>query len=144
MSDSSPNDERRRHPRYTMNKKVLSINEDILAEVVDISESGISLRCLANVSEKLNKIITIEIVDCGMGTSVEDLFGRLVRSSKQVSFPASLSVMIMDFSLEFLDLTYIKRKQLLQFIEEGRGSLIEREEHMEETINNLNSLEKNL
>ena len=79
-----------------------------------------------------------------MGTSVEDLFGRLVRSSKQVSFPASLSVMIMDFSLEFLDLTYIKRKQLLQFIEEGRGSLIEREEHMEETINNLNSLEKNL
>jgi c-di-GMP-binding flagellar brake protein YcgR len=131
--DSSTENERRRHPRYTMNKKVLLINEDILAEVVDISESGISLQCLANVAEKLNKIITIEIVDCGMGTSVEDLFCRLVRSSKKVFSPASFSAMIMNFSLEFLDLSQIKRKQLLQFIEDGRGSCIERKKHMEDT-----------
>lgn len=38
------------------------------------------------------------------------------------------------FSFKFLDLTQIKRKQLFQFIEEGRGSCIERKKHMENTI----------
>ena len=137
--DRSTRNERRKYPRYTMNKEVLSINEDILAEVVDISESGISLRCLASVAEKLNAIITIEIVDCGMGTSVKDLFCRLVRSSKKVISPASISAMIMNSSFEFLDLTQIKRKQLLQFIDEGRRSCIERKRNMEASMNDLNS-----
>jgi hypothetical protein len=66
----------------------------------------------------------------------------LVRSSKKVFSPVSLSAVITNFSFQFQDLTQIKRKQLLQFIEDGRGSWIEREKHMEDTIKNLNSLEK--
>ena len=120
--DSSSKNERRKHPRYKMNKNVLSISEDVLAEVVDISGAGISCKCLASFDKLLAQIHKIELLNCGLGTSVKGLHGRLVRSSIRALSLASPSTMIMNFSLEFQDLTQIKRRQLFQFIKYGRGA----------------------
>jgi hypothetical protein len=119
--DSSSKNERRKHPRYKMNKNILSISEDVLAEVVDISEAGISCKCLASFDKLLIQIYKIELLNCELGTSVEGLHGRLIRSSNRAISLALSSTIIMNFSLEFQDLTQIKRKQLFQFIKYGEG-----------------------
>lgn len=99
-----------------MNNQVVSFNKDILAEVVDISESGMLCRCPASVDKSLNKIDEIELLNCALGTSITGLHCRLVHSRKKPISPAPQSTMIMNFSLEFLDLTRMKHKQLFQFI----------------------------
>ena len=71
--------ERRKHPRYKM-KKIISINNDILAEVVDISGSGISCTCLGNIEKPFTCINEIELLNYELGTSVKGLHCRLVRS----------------------------------------------------------------
>ncbi len=109
--------ERRKHPRYTMNKQIMSISEEVLAEAVDISGSGISCKCLAKDDKLLTEIHTIELLNCELGTSVKGLHSRLVRRNNIA--PASLLMMSLNFSLEFHGLTHTKRKQLFQFIKEG-------------------------
>ena len=81
--DSSTKNERRKHPRYKKNKNILFVSEDILAEVVDVSESGISCKFLAGFDKLLTQIHQIELLDCELGTSIEGLHVRLVRSSNK-------------------------------------------------------------
>jgi len=118
--------ERRKRPRYTMNKNILSISEDILAEVVDISGSGISCKCLASADELLAEIHIIDLLNCEFGTSVKGLHSRLVRRDYIPVWLTSPSMMILNFSLEFQGLTQTKRKQLFQFIKDGAMNTAER------------------
>ncbi len=111
--------ERRKHTRYMMNNNIMSISEDILAEAVDISGSGISCKCLASAGKLLPKIQTIELLNCELGTSVKGLHSRLVRCDDIQVLPVSPSMMFLNFSLEFQGLTQIKRKHLFQFIKDG-------------------------
>jgi len=117
--DSSAKNERRKYPRYQTNKNILCISEDILAEVVDVSGSGISCKFLARCDKLLAQTHLIELLDCELGTSIKGLFGRLVRCSNKAISLASPLMMIMNFSLEFQNLTQIQRKQLFHFIENG-------------------------
>ncbi len=114
---------RRKHPRYKMNENVLSISEDILAEVLNISRSGISCQCLASVDEAITRIEEIELFNYQLGTSVNGLLCNWVRSSIKTISPTSPLTMVMDFSLNFQDLTQIKQRQLFQFIKDGGGYL---------------------
>jgi hypothetical protein len=118
--------ERRKHTRYMLNKKIMSISEEILAEAVDISGSGISCKCLASAGKLLPKIQTIELLNCELGTSVKGLHSRLVRRDKIPVLPASPSMMFLNFSLEFQGLTQTKRIQLFQFIKDGVKNTAER------------------
>ena len=115
--------ERRKHPRFRMNPDVLSINQDILAEVVDISNCGVSCRCLASSDKPMAAITEIELLNCKIGTSVDCLPCRMVRSSKKTISEAFTSTMIMQFSVEFQNLTGPQRNQLDQFIKDN--SLVE-------------------
>lgn len=110
---------RRKYPRYKMNENILSINGDILAEVIDISRSGISCKCLASVDKAITGIDEIELFNCQFGTSVKGLLCKWVRSSIKTISPTSPLMMIMNFSLKFEDLTQIKQEQLFQFIKDG-------------------------
>jgi c-di-GMP-binding flagellar brake protein YcgR len=108
--------ERRRHPRYRVNKDVLSINQDILAEVIEISKCGMSCRCLTSTARPLTSITEIELLNCDHGTSVENLHCRMVRSSKKSISGAFTSTQIMHFSLEFQLISKTQRRQLDRFI----------------------------
>ena len=108
--------ERRKQPRYRVNKDVLSINHDILAEVIDISACGMSCRCLMSADRPLTTITEIELLNCELGTSIECLPCRMVRSSKKTISDAFTSTVIMNFGLEFQDLTGRQCQQLDQFI----------------------------
>ncbi len=115
--------ERRKHPRYRVNKDVLSISQDILAEVLDISASGIGCQCLTNTEKMPIEINEIEILNCELGTSVEDIPCRLVRSSKKTIHNGLTSTMILNLGLEFHGLSESQRKGLRRFI--GDNSLHE-------------------
>jgi hypothetical protein len=108
--------ERRKYPRYRVDKDVLSINQDILAEVLDISTGGMSCRCLMSTDKPLTAITEIELLNCELGTSIECLSCRIVRSSKKTISDAFTSTVIMNFGLEFQDLTGSQCQQLDQFI----------------------------
>ncbi len=108
--------ERRKRPRHRVNKDVLSINQDILAEVIDISACGMSCRCLMSTDKPLTAIAEIELLNCELGTSIECLPCRMVRSSKKNISDAFTSTVIMNFSLEFQDLSGRQCRQLDQFI----------------------------
>jgi hypothetical protein len=111
--------ERRRHPRYKMNRDILSINQDILAEVLDISNSGMSGRCLTSTSKPLTAISEIDILNCELGSSIEGLPCRMVRSREKPITDALISTMIMYFSLEFQHLTSSQHYRLSQFIKDN-------------------------
>jgi len=108
--------ERRRNPRYKLNKDVLSINQEILAEVMDISKSGVACQCLMSTRKSLPDFVEIELLNCELGTSVECLPCRMVRCNKKFILDAFTSTMIMSFSLEFKNLTAAQRKELARFI----------------------------
>ena len=63
ISDSSSKNERRNSPRYKMHENVWFISKDISAEVIDISESGMSLRYLASVDKPPGKIAPFELLN---------------------------------------------------------------------------------
>ena len=111
--------ERRKHPRYRVNKDVLSINQDVLAEVIDISNSGMACRCLTSTDKPLTAITEIELLNCELGTSIESLHCRMVRSSNKTISGAFTSTMIMHFSLEFQNITGSQHQQLDQFIKDN-------------------------
>ena len=110
--------EQRKYPRYKMNGNVLSISDDVLAQVVDLSGSGISFQCPTIVGEKMNKIGKILLLNCQFGTSVEELACKMVRSSNKINSQTLPAKIIMNCSLEFENLSKSKRKQLFQFINE--------------------------
>ncbi len=112
--------ERRRHTRHKMNKDLLSISEDVMAEVVDISGSGISFQCPTVVGKRIKKIDKILLLNCQFGTSVEELTCRLVHSSNKVDSQTLPATMIMNCGLEFHLLSQIKHRQLIQFIKKIR------------------------
>jgi c-di-GMP-binding flagellar brake protein YcgR len=116
---SSSRNERRKHPRYKMNENVLSISEGVLAEVEDISVSGISFRYQTSADDQLRKAYDILLLNCQLGTSVEGLSGRLIRSGDKTISSTLPSKMIMHCSLEFHDLNQMKRQQLGKFIKDG-------------------------
>ena len=113
---SSTKIEQREYPRYKINKDVLSISEDVMAEVVDISRSGISFQCPTIVGKRIIKINKILLLNCQFGTSVEELTCRLVRSSNKILSQTLPAKMIMNCGLEFHLLSQRKHKQLIQFI----------------------------
>ena len=133
ISENSCKNERRNSPRYTMHENVWFVSKDVSAEVVDISESGMSLRYLASVDKPPGKIVTFELLNFELKTSFKGGCCRLVRSSNKAFSPASPATMIIHFSLEFMDLTQIKCKQLLQFIQDGERSGIKRENLVHDT-----------
>jgi hypothetical protein len=111
--------ERRRAPRYKLNKDVLSINQQILAEVMDISRSGIACQCLMSTQKALPDFHEIELLNCELGTSIESLPCKMVRSDKKYILDAFTSTMIMSFSLEFKDLTEKQARELARFIQDN-------------------------
>jgi hypothetical protein len=121
METLSP--ERRKHPRYKMSKNVLAINQDILAEVIDISNGGMACQCLSSTDRPLAVISDIEILNCELGTSIEGLSCRMVRSSNKTISDTFTSTMIMNFIIEFQNVTSKQFKQLDQFIKDN--SLLE-------------------
>lgn len=111
--------ERRKDPRYRVSTNVLAINQDILAEVIDISNCGMACRCLSSTDRPLTVITNIEILNCELGTSIEGLSCRMVRSNKKSISDVFISTMIMNFILEFQNLTSKQSKQLNQFIKDN-------------------------
>ncbi len=111
--------DRRRHIRYRVNKNVLSVGEDILGEVLDISNCGIGGQCLASADNPLDEINEIEILNCDIGSSVEGIRCKLVRSRGKNISDAVTSTMVVNFGLEFSRLTEIQRKKLHQFIKDN-------------------------
>ena len=103
--------ERRKNPRLRPSTYALSANEEILAEIIDISNCGISCRCLTG-NNKLPGIIEMGLLNCTFGKSVENLSCRMVRSNRVTANRKTF----VDFSLEFLNLTSRQLSQLDQFI----------------------------
>ena len=109
---STVHTERRRDPRHRMSTYALSANQDILAEVLDISNSGISCRCLTCDDAPLPAVTELGLLDCTFGKSVENLACRVVRSSRETSQRKTF----VNFSLKFENVTSNQRHQLEQFI----------------------------
>ena len=121
--------ERRKYTRYKVTQDVLSVNQDVLAEVIDISECGISCQGLTYTAKPLATIIEIELLNCELGTSIDCLPCRIVRRSKKAIFDEFASTMIMNFSLEFTNLTSKQLKLLGQFIKDNSLSEVEMSTH---------------
>lgn len=111
--------ERRSHIRYRMDKNILSISEDVLAEVLDISTCGMGCQCLRDSGNPLTEINEVEILNCEHGTSVEDLPCTLVYTREKVISDTLTSTMIVNFGLRFQTLTEAQRKTLHQFIKDN-------------------------
>ena len=111
--------ERRRNVRYKMNKNVLSISQDILAEVLDISYCGMGCKCLTNSEKPLGPITEIELLNCELGTSIEGLPCSLVRSREKTISEVFTSTKIVNFGLEFTRIDEHQRKLLVLFIKEN-------------------------
>jgi c-di-GMP-binding flagellar brake protein YcgR len=111
--------ERRRYIRHQMSKNVLSISKDTLAEVLDISPCGMGCKCLRDSAVPLTQVTEIEIVNCDADTSVEGLRCRLVRVRERKISDALPSTMIVNFGLEFGQVTQAQKQQLDTFIKEN-------------------------
>ena len=109
---STVHTERRRDPRFRMNTYALSASQDILAEVLDISNSGINCRCLTCDDAPLPAVTEVGLLDCTFGKSVENLVCRVVRSSREIGKRKTF----VNFSLKFENVTSEQRNQLDQFI----------------------------
>ena len=95
-----------------MSTYALSANQDILAEILDISNSGISCRCLTCAEAPPPAVTEMGILDCTFGKSVENLACRMVRSSRETMNRKTF----VNFSMEFENVTSEQRNQLEQFI----------------------------
>ena len=95
-----------------MNTYALSVNQDILAEVIDISNSGLSCRSLTSKDTPWPTVIEMGLLNCTFGKSVENLSCRMIRSNRVTTNRKTF----MNFSLEFQNLTSWQRNQLDQFI----------------------------
>lgn len=93
--------ERRRSPRYNVNRYVVSFNQDILAKIVDISNCGISCRCITHNLKLLPTVTKIGLLNCDLGTTVENLACRVVRIFQETGE----SKTFVNFCLEFENLT---------------------------------------
>lgn len=116
MAMDTVHNERRSYPRYRVHTYALSVNADILAEIVDISNCGMSCRYLTSNNKSLPDITEMGILNCESGNFVQNLSCRMVRSSQETvsdTLPMTVSII---FILKFHDLASEQRKQLDQFI----------------------------
>ncbi|MDR3630713.1 MAG: PilZ domain-containing protein [Desulfocapsaceae bacterium] len=114
-----PYRDRRKHPRYKVHKNILSLSQDILAEVIDISRSGMSCQCLINTDIPLTAVNEIELLNCELGTSLACIPCRVVRSCKVNIFDSQSSTMIMHFGLAFNNLSAMQEEQIDLFIQDN-------------------------
>jgi hypothetical protein len=113
----SVQEERRRHTRFRVSNNILFINQDTLAEVIDISTCGMACRCLTRADKPITEFSEIELLNYDLDISIEGLPCRIVRSSKTAITDSLLTTLIMHFSIEFKGLTNKQRRQLDRFIE---------------------------
>jgi hypothetical protein len=92
--------ERRKKPRLIPIKNVLSVNEVILAEIIDINNCGISCRGLMTNGKTLPKITTLGLLNCQSGIFVENLPCRTVRTIHETIDNRTF----VKFSMEFQNL----------------------------------------
>jgi c-di-GMP-binding flagellar brake protein YcgR len=112
MTMGTTHRERRKTHRLEAITYALSVNEEILAEIIDISKCGISCRSLMTDNKPLLPITEIGLLNCESGSSVENLACRMVR----VAYETIDKKTFVNFSVEFQNLTTYQRNKLDQFI----------------------------
>ena len=104
--------ERRKNPRLKAIRNALSVNEEILAEILDINNCGISCRGLMTNDKPLPAITMIGLLGCESGIFVEDLPCRMIHTINETIDSRTF----VKFSLEFQNLTLNQLNKLDHFI----------------------------
>ncbi len=104
--------ERRKKPRHRPIENALSVNEEILAEIIDINNCGISCRGLIPNARMLPAITRIGLLNCESGISIDNLACRIVRTTNETID----NRIFVKFGLEFQNLTRNQLNKLDQFI----------------------------
>ena len=111
-------EERRRYIRFKPSAYSVSVCEEILAEIIDISKGGVLCSCLTDIS-KICEINELCLLDCENGSSVDNLKCRLVRTNTEIKGEEQ----IFTFSLEFKKITSNQRSDIEKFIKTARANM---------------------
>lgn len=110
------NSERRKHKRQKANGNLIIYNEKMYAEIVDISKGGLSCRTRVNPKKMFTPILDVEILDRVSGEFINGLSGIMVRCSELISQGDGKQETILNFGIEFKNMTDEKKVLLDKLI----------------------------
>ena len=108
--------ERRRHPRYSVERNALLYNQEHFAEILNISVGGLACRCLVESDIFGREINNVDLLDCNGGKNVQGLKCRRVRHGDAIAERGNDRYLTREHFFEFVDLGEDKTEELLQFI----------------------------
>ena len=118
--ETSPHDpgnaEARRHPRYRAKEDILVYNETTFAEIIDISEAGLSCRYLVNLRDTERRVAAVDLLNGPERLHVRDIKCREVYCRDEIislSFP---STVLRTCGITFADVDEEKNRQIKHFI----------------------------
>ena len=113
---SADNRDRRRHPRYSVERNALLYNQEHFAEILNISVGGLACRCLVESDIFGSEVNNVDLLDCNGGKNVQGLKCRRVRHGVQKAEQEHDRYLTREHFFEFVDLCEEKTDELLQFI----------------------------
>lgn len=108
--------ERRKHPRFIVRQDALLYNNDVLAEVVEISVGGVACRCFTHPEDEVLLMDDFGLLNCEAGQYVKGLSCRLVRSQDLSPEEQDGFGNMTAWFLEFKDLDTEQNEELARFI----------------------------
>ncbi len=108
--------ERRKHERQKAGDSLIMYNEKMYAEIIDISKGGLLCKCRVSPKKMFSPVFDVEILDRDSGKFIKGLSGVLVRCAQLQPKESNATDVILDFGIEFKNMTEEKENLLDQFI----------------------------
>lgn len=109
--------ERRKHLRLKTNGSLLIFNDKMYAEVLDVSVGGLACRSRVNPNKILSPVFNVEILDRESGGFLKGLSGAIIRCTEQILPDEKGRESVLNFGVEFKNLTEKKKQHLGDFIQ---------------------------
>lgn len=114
--------ETRSHPRFQVRKDILMYNETTFAEIVDISEAGLSCRYLINLRDMEPEAISIDLLNGSDKLHVRNIHCKTIHCLNEIISPSFPSIILRTCGIKFAPLNEAKRKEIKNFIGMSKSS----------------------
>ncbi len=108
--------ERRKYERKKVDGSLIMYNEKMYAEIIDISKGGLLCKCRVRPKKMFSPVFDVEILDRDSGKFVKGLSGVLIRCDELQAQDVDAPEVVLDFGIEFKNMTEEKENLLDQFI----------------------------